>query len=72
MNNTCTKKSPPAYYGHGGDSMFRNSILYRRLWYVRKRNIKKIHLLLRLVLAAAIMWAVFMFSQHDILTALGL
>jgi hypothetical protein len=51
--------------------MLRNSILYRRLWYVRKRNIKKIHLLLRLTLAAAILWAVFTLSRQDILSALG-
>lgn len=52
--------------------MFRNSLLYRRLWYVRKRNIKKIHLLLRLALAVLIMWAVILLSRQDILAVLGL
>jgi len=34
--------------------MIKNSILYHRWWYIKKRNIKKIRLLLRFVLAAIV------------------
>lgn len=52
--------------------MIRNSILYRRWWYVKRRNIKKIRLLLRLALAAIIMWLVLIFSQDGIFAVWGL
>ena len=35
--------------------MFKSSILYRRLWYVRKRNIKNVHILLRFTAALLIL-----------------
>ncbi|MEN6315629.1 MAG: hypothetical protein ABFD25_15450 [Clostridiaceae bacterium] len=47
--------------------MFKNCILYRRWWYVKRRNIKKIRLLLRLALAAIIMWLVLMASQSSVI-----
>jgi len=39
--------------------MFRGSMLYRRWWYVKKRNIKRIHFMLRLVMAAVLIRLVF-------------
>ena len=51
--------------------MIRNSILYRRWWYVRKRNIKKIRLLLRLTLAAMIIGLVVFLEQNNIFSILG-
>ncbi len=39
--------------------MFRSSMFYRRWWYVKKRNIKKIHFMLRLALAAILIRLVF-------------
>lgn len=35
--------------------MLKNSIVYRRLWYIRKRNIRRIHILIRLTLAVLIL-----------------
>jgi len=51
--------------------MFRNCMLYRRWWYVKRRNIKKIRLILRLSLAAIIMWFVLMISQSTVFTLLS-
>lgn len=43
--------------------MLRTSRLYRRWWYMKKRNIKRIRLLLRLVITALIICILYLFSQ---------
>jgi hypothetical protein len=52
--------------------MFRSSNLYRRWWYMKKRNIKRIRMLLRLALTALIMVVVYLFTQINIFELLGL
>ncbi|HEY8349780.1 MAG TPA: hypothetical protein VIM13_08135 [Clostridia bacterium] len=43
--------------------MIRNSNLYRRWWYIKRRNINRIRLLLRLLIALLIMGAVLLFAE---------
>jgi hypothetical protein len=42
--------------------MIRNSNLYRRLWYIKRRNINRIRLLLRLLITLLIMCAVLLYT----------
>jgi len=51
--------------------MFRNSRFYRRWWYIKRRNIRKLRLLLRLTLAALIMSLVFLVAQSNIRMLFG-
>jgi hypothetical protein len=46
--------------------MIRNSNLYRRLWYVKRRNINSIRMLLRLLMALLIMAVILLFVRMDI------
>ncbi|HOQ07884.1 MAG TPA: hypothetical protein PLP87_08790 [Clostridiales bacterium] len=50
--------------------MFRNSKLYRRWWYVKRRNINRIRLLVRLLIAMLIMSAILLFAELGILDRL--
>jgi len=43
--------------------VIRNSNLYRRWWYIKRRNINRIRLLLRLLIALLIMGAVLLFAE---------
>ncbi|NLK86941.1 MAG: hypothetical protein GX279_05565 [Clostridiaceae bacterium] len=52
--------------------MFRNSRLYRRWWYMKKRNIKRIRMLLRFAITILIICIVYLFSQISIAELLGL
>lgn len=52
--------------------MLRGSKLYRRWWYIKKRNIRKLRMLLRLALTALIMCIVLLVTQINILELLGL
>jgi hypothetical protein len=52
--------------------MFRNSNLYRRWWYTKRRNIKRIRMLLRLGITVLIMSVVYMLIQINIFDLLGL
>lgn len=47
----------------GGAGVIRNSNLYRRWWYIKRRNINRIRLLLRLLIALLIMGAVLLFAE---------
>lgn len=38
--------------------MIKNTILYRRIWYVRKRNARKAGILLKLAIVAALFWLI--------------
>ncbi len=80
---TVTKMDHAAYYERktmlhpsyaercsGGAGMFRNSKLYRRWWYVKRRNINRIRLLLRLLIALLIMSAILLFAELGILDRL--
>jgi len=51
--------------------MFRKSMIYRRWWYIKKRNIRKIRLLLRFTIVAVIMCLVAIFVQCNILQLMG-
>ncbi|HEX2944736.1 MAG TPA: hypothetical protein VHT96_02135 [Clostridia bacterium] len=46
--------------------MFRNSILYRRWWYIKRRNTRLIRLLLRLAITALITGLAVLVSQSDL------
>lgn len=46
--------------------MFRNSNLYRRWWYVKRRNINRIRMLLRLLITLLIMAVILLFARLDI------
>gem|GEM_PF-663536 len=47
--------------------MFRNSILYRRWRYVKRRNLRRFRLLLRLAITALIISAAIIVSQSGLL-----
>jgi hypothetical protein len=53
-----------------GAGMFRNSNLYRRWWYVKRRNINRIRLLVRLLIAMLIMSAILLFAELGIFDCL--
>lgn len=50
--------------------MSRKSILYRRLWYVRKRNTGRIHVILRLLAALLILTSLFLLFSYAIMPRL--
>ena len=50
--------------------MLRNTNLYRRWWYVKRRNINSIRLLLRLLITLLIMCTLLLFIRMDILASL--
>ena len=50
--------------------MFRNSNLYRRWWYVKRRNINRIRLLVRLLIAMLIKSAILLFTELGIFDCL--
>ena len=52
--------------------MFRSSRLYRRWWYIKKRNINRIRMLLRLAITVLIISIVYLFTQLNIIELLGL
>lgn len=75
----CNQCRPCRILWHGGVRMLRNSNLYRRLWYVKKRNLKRINLLLRFAIAAIIIYFIITVYQcvnipdlSGIFTAFGL
>jgi hypothetical protein len=52
--------------------MLRNSILYRRWWYVKRRNIRRLRMLLRVAITAFITCIVLLITHINILGFLGL
>jgi hypothetical protein len=52
--------------------VFRNSRLYRRWWYMKKRNIKRIRMLLRFAITVLIVCIFYLISQINIIDLLGL
>lgn len=51
--------------------MFRNSILYRRWWYIKRRNLRCFRLMLRLAITALIIGIAILVSQSDMLRLLA-
>ncbi|NLV36340.1 MAG: hypothetical protein GXY17_06670 [Clostridiaceae bacterium] len=51
--------------------MFRKSRIYRRWWYVKKRNTRQIRLLLRFAIATLVISLTAIVLQLDILRVLG-
>ncbi|MGI6668689.1 MAG: hypothetical protein ACOX4M_04490 [Acetivibrionales bacterium] len=51
--------------------MFKSSLLYRRWWYIKKRNIKRIRMLLRLSMAACLTYLAVVLMNLDIMKLLG-
>lgn len=46
--------------------MFRNSMLYRRWWYVKRRNLRRFRLMLRLMITAFIVYVAYVISQSNL------
>lgn len=50
--------------------MIRNSILYRRLWYIRRRNSKRIHIFSRLIVIIIILALLISYATNTLLPGL--
>jgi len=50
--------------------MIRNSILYRRLWYIRRRNAKRIHIFSKLIVIFVILVIITSFMEKKLLPSL--
>lgn len=69
---TCTNISGLEYNGLWRYFMIRNTVAYRRFWYVRRRNARKFIILLKLAAIAGILWFVFFYFNRVLIEIMPL